>query len=47
MILLLICPATPATLLVTDEVASRTEVVKVCARVRNEVTFVGEVGADV
>lgn len=46
MILLLICPATPVTLLATDEVASRTEDVSVCARVRNEVTFVGDVGAE-
>ena len=44
--ILLICPVTPATLLVTEEVASRTDEVKVCALVRKEVTFVGDVGAE-
>lgn len=42
MILLLICPTVPATLLV----ASRTDEVNVCARVRKEVTLVGDVGAE-
>lgn len=46
MILLLICPATPVTLLATDDVASRTEDVNVWARVKNEFTFVGDVGAE-
>lgn len=44
--ILLSCPVTPATLLVTEEVASRTDEVKVCALVRKDVTFVGDVGAE-